>query len=310
MTKQTLLICAVLGLVLGVTSAVLVRLQARQLYSNNSGSTLVAPAEATFGVAEEGVLTPAAPRSPTPSLTRPAAGTPSRVRPKVEAATNYRVPILTYHYIGGNPNPADRKRGALSVTPDMFELQMEYLVKEGYTTISLDTLAAVMSGKVGMPGKPVVLSFDDGYIDFYVNAYPILKKYHLNATMFIPTGLMGQPSYMTWEQIQEIDRDGLVLFQAHSVTHRDLTTLPGKELRSELTESKLTLEQRLGKKVNWMAYPYGKFTANIADESRKAGYVGAVSTLDGVYHSVDNLFALKRRSIDGTNSLEAFGGRL
>lgn len=231
-----------------------------------------------------------------------------------EAVTNYRVPILTYHYIGGNPNPTDRMRNTLSVEPQIFAQHMEYLVKEGYTTISLDTFGAVMQGKAAMPGKPIILTFDDGYIDFYLNAYQILKKYHLSATVFIPTGKVGTPSYMTWDQIQEIQKDGLIQFEAHSVTHRDLTTLMSEELKNEIIQSKVDLEKRLGTIVNWFAYPYGKSNKAVVNEVRNTGFVGAVTTIDGVYHTNENLYLLKRRNMSGTNpgtnSLDVFRTRL
>lgn len=232
------------------------------------------------------------------------------LRPSPEPATNYRVPILTYHYIGGNPNPTDRMRNTLSIDPFVFEQQMEYLVKEGYITISLDTLSAIMQGNAAMPGKPVILTFDDGYIDFYLNAYPILKKYHLSATVFIPTGKVGTPSYMTWDQISEIQRDGLIQFEAHSISHRDLTILSQDELQAEAVQSKVDLERRLGIIVNWFAYPYGKSNGAVVSKVRNAGFVGAVTTMDGVYHSKDTLYILKRRSMSGINTLETFRTRL
>lgn len=285
------LICAVIGVVGGVASAYLI----------GTGVKPVVPSAA---------VEVRMPYSPRVLITSPAAARKEEQKPQVESVTNYRVPILTYHYIGGNPNPKDRRRDALSVSPDIFEQQVAYLVKEGYTTISLDTLAAAMEGKASLPSNPIVLTFDDGYIDFYLNAYPILKKYHLNATVFIPTGLVGQPSYMTWDQIVQIHRDGWIQFEAHGVTHRDLTIVPAEEREFELVQSKKDLEQRLGTIVNWVAYPYGKFNALVLKEAQRAGYVGALTTMSGVYHSTDNLYVLKRRNVSGMNTVELFAGVL
>ncbi len=86
------------------------------------------------------------------------------------------VPILMYHYVGNNPNPADLQRDTLSISPNKFNEQMKYLSDNGYAAISLDTLYAGLKKQVTLPNKSIILTFDDGYIDFYYNAYPILIK--------------------------------------------------------------------------------------------------------------------------------------
>src|SRR5579884_4226374 len=150
------------------------------------------------------------------------------------------VPILMYHYIGNNPNPADTARYALSTSPDVFDQQLGILAKEGFTPITLDTLYAAMKGGQ-LPAKPIVLTFDDGYVDFYVNAFPILKKYNFHAVSFIPTSLMGQSYYMSWSEIKDIQSSGLVAFEAHSLTHPDLTTLSQAQMDEQVIESKKVL---------------------------------------------------------------------
>src|SRR5689334_6826747 len=122
--------------------------------------------------------------------------------PKTTFATS--IPILTYHYIANNPNPKDIQRDALSVSPDKFEAQMDYLSKNGFEPITLDTMYAIFHNQTHAPIKPVVLTFDDGYIDFYTNVYPILRRFNFHAVSFIPTGLIGGSYYMNWNQIKEI----------------------------------------------------------------------------------------------------------
>jgi len=92
--------------------------------------------------------------------------------------------------------------------------RLSYIASQGYTTITYDTLYAGLKGQTKLPAKPIILTFDDGYIDFYVNAFPILRKYNLNATEFIPTGLIDTAYYLHWEQIKEMDKSGLISFSS------------------------------------------------------------------------------------------------
>ncbi|MBI2021789.1 polysaccharide deacetylase family protein [Candidatus Daviesbacteria bacterium] len=221
-----------------------------------------------------------------------------------------RVPILTYHYIGNNPNPDDKARDNLSVSPDKFEEEMAYLQKQGYATISLDTLYAALKGQVTLPDKSIILTFDDGYVDFYVNAYPILRKYNLHATSFIPTGLIGQGYYLNWDQIKEMDASGLISFQSHSVTHADLPSLSSDQLKYQLAESKKTLEAQLGKPVNFMAYPYGTSNSTVWQAAKEAGYMGAVGTWSSTIQSEGTIMDMPRIKIPGGIELQVFASRL
>lgn len=231
---------------------------------------------------------------------------PKRPTHPADFGRQVRVPILTYHYIGNNPNPADKARDNLEVTPDKFEEQMNYLSKNGYSTISFDTLYAVLKGVSSLPPKPVILTFDDGYIDFYLNAYPILKKYGLHAVSFIPTGLVGKGYYMSWSQIKEIDVSGLVSFQAHSVDHPNLASLSDDNLKYQIWESKKTLEAELGKPVNTFAYPYGATDERVWNAVKAVGFVGAVGTWYGVIQSEGTVFDLPRVKVGGGMTIDKF----
>lgn len=228
-----------------------------------------------------------------------------------QSGRSIRVPILTYHYIGNNPNPGkDPARDNLSVAPDLFDAQMGYLATQGYTPITLDTLYAGLKGTVSLPTKPVVITFDDGYIDLYVNAYPILRKYNFHAVAFIPTGLMGQGYYLSWDQIKEMDSSGLISFQAHSVHHANLAIISSKMVRSELTLSKKDLEARLGKPVNFIAYPYGTSNQTVLNLVRETGYAGGVGTWFGTTISEGTIYDMPRVKIPGGLKLSDFPGKL
>jgi len=196
------------------------------------------------------------------------------------ASAAQSVPILMYHYIGNNPNPKDTARNALSVSPDKFDAQLNWLKNNGYTPITLNTLYGIYDGKAFV-NKPVVLTFDDGYMDFYFNAYPILQKYNFHAVSFIPTGLMNQGYYLSWNQIREISNSGLVEFDSHGVTHKSLSGLAFGALNTELADSRAILRAQTGQAVNFIAYPNGAYNSLVLTQSSWAGYAGGVATWAG-----------------------------
>lgn len=218
------------------------------------------------------------------------------------------VPILMYHYVANNPNPKDTARDTLSVSPDKFEAQMEYLSQNGYTPITLDTLYGIFNKQTTAPSKPVVLTFDDGYQDFYTIAFPILQKYNFHAVSFIITSHVGGGYYMNWDQIKEIHRTGLVTFEAHTVNHLSLTSLNSKNLIKELSESKRILQEQTGYPVNFISYPYGNSNESVRQAASKSGFVGGVGVW---YGKVANpSFNMPRFRITGRMSLKDFAQRL
>jgi peptidoglycan/xylan/chitin deacetylase (PgdA/CDA1 family) len=221
-----------------------------------------------------------------------------------------RVPILMYHYIGKNPNPADKLRDNLSVDPQLFDDQLGYLSKEGFHPITLDTLLAGLSGATTLPPKAIVITFDDGYVDLYVNAFPILKKYGFKSVAFIPTGLIGTAYYASWSQLAEMQSSGLVSMQAHSVHHLSLISVSPAVLTDEITESKKTLEAKFGMPVNFMAYPYGTSNESVWAAVKNAGYLGAAGTWTSAIISEGTLFDMPRIKIPGGLPVSDFASRL
>lgn len=242
--------------------------------------------------------------SPTPTPTATPLPIPAHSGRQVE------IPILTYHYIGYNPNPEDKSRQYLQVTPDKFEEQMKYLSENGYQTIDFDRLFAVLSGQAILEPKSIILTFDDGYVDFYINAYPILKQYNLHAVSFIPTNLIGGSYYMNWDQIREINSSGLVSFQSHSVNHSDLISLSDSQLKYQLGESKKVLEEKLGKNINTLCYPYGRSDERVWQAVREVGYIGAVGTWVSSTISEGVILDMPRIKISGTYNLSDFISQL
>jgi peptidoglycan/xylan/chitin deacetylase (PgdA/CDA1 family) len=130
------------------------------------------------------------------------------------------VPILMYHYISASPSVQDRIRYGLSVPPEMFEAQLKLLRDNGFTTITLRDLYEYLAVGTPLPDQPIILTFDDGYIDNYTHAFPILQKYGMLGTFFVLTGPAddGNPAYLSWDMIQEMSSAGMDI-QLHMRDH-------------------------------------------------------------------------------------------
>jgi peptidoglycan/xylan/chitin deacetylase (PgdA/CDA1 family) len=215
------------------------------------------------------------------------------------------LPILLYHYIRVNPNPADRVGFGLSTPPAMFAEQMQYLVDRDFTVISLHQAVLAIKDHLPLPRRPVVLTFDDGYADFFMVAAPLLARHKFAATDFVVTGRMGWPGFMTPTQVLDADRMGFDI-GAHTVDHVALARLSPASATWEMRQSQLTLARLLGHPVLDFAYPYGSFNSFDENEARLLGFEAAASTLTGVVHSADQLMFLSRIRIGGGMSLASF----
>ena len=191
------------------------------------------------------------------------------------------VPILMYHYVEYVKDKGDTIRQSLSLTPFTFEDEIITLMASHYTFMTNTEVADALSGKIPLPVKPIALTFDDGYRDFYTDVYPILKKYHIKATAYIITGFLGYPNNMFAWQVKEIADDGLVEIGAHTVDHTWLKGIAADTLSYEVRQSKKTLEDLIGKPVVSFAYPYGAFDVPAIRAVSSAGFTSAVSTMPG-----------------------------
>ena len=137
----------------------------------------------------------------------------------IQLPVSVRVPILMYHYVEYVKDKGDKVRISLNTTPDTLEQEVKTLSEAGYTFMTNAELADVLDGKSKLPPKPILLTFDDGYRDFYTDAYPILKKYQVKATQYVISGFLNNKNHLTSSQLQEIAKDGLVEIGAHTVHH-------------------------------------------------------------------------------------------
>ena len=227
-----------------------------------------------------------------------AAGTGDiRARISQDVEQRPKVRILNYHMV-------DNRELSLAVTPKDFERQMVWLKNNGFETITPAELHAALTEGAELPAKPVLITFDDGYVDNYTNAYPILKKYNLKATIFIVTGFVSsRKGYLTWDQLREMEANGISV-EGHTMTHRALTDLSDDEAKEELAASKRLIEEKLGKTVTCFAYPTGAYNLHIASLVQEAGYKMAFTVRYGNTDRASNLYALDRIPIFHTENTE------
>ena len=201
-------------------------------------------------------------------------------------------PIFVYHKVGTVANTRSW------VTIDMFDSHMKTIVDRGYSTVSLNDL--------NKKPKTIVITFDDGYENFYTQAYPILMKYGLTATNFLITNFIGDDvrylntweknieektfivGHLLWSEIQEMKLNGF-RFESHTKSHRYLKTLNDDELVKEISESKAIIEEKLNDTVYYFSAPKGEYTENIMVLLGKYGYYGYMSGKSGTGQSIGQI---------------------
>jgi peptidoglycan/xylan/chitin deacetylase (PgdA/CDA1 family) len=219
-----------------------------------------------------------------------------------------QIPILMYHSVSDACAPRFRR---FAVRPATFEAQMRYLSEQGFTTLTISDLIEAMSGRVAMPRKPVVVTFDDGFADFYEAALPVLQQYGQTATLYVVSGAVGKTStwldsigggarpMVSWSNLIEIQKCGIEI-GAHTVTHAALDLLPTAAVKDEIANSKRMLEDGLGRPVVSFAYPFGYQNATVRDVVKAEGYSSACAVQYRMCVPHDDPFALPRHiALDG-----------
>ncbi len=202
----------------------------------------------------------------------------------------FRVPILMYHYIRDLPRSRDKVGIGLTVTPATFEIQLDYLQKKGYHTVSFSQLS---DSGAALPSKPIILTFDDGYEDAYTEAVPMLLKHKMTATFYIVTGFIGKKNYLTWEQLRAMTGSGMEI-GAHTAHHLDLRKLTLAEQTREIANCIQLLQETLGIHIWSFAYPAGKYTATTMHLLEEAGVPFAVTTHKGIATELQDPLELPR----------------
>jgi len=213
-----------------------------------------------------------------------------------------RAIILMYHNIDNPPKGA--KIPNLYVTPTMFRFQMWYLKTAGFKVVSIADLLALAS-EDNNQSNLAAITFDDGYLDFYKNAYPVLRQYEYPSTIYVVSGLVGKVNswdlrneslskpLMDWNTIREISKNG-VQIGSHTITHPELTRISSDEQNKEIVGSKNELEEHLNQPIDAFCYPGGDQNQQVKEAVKKAGYRNAVTTQRGHVEKGFDPFALRR----------------
>jgi len=221
----------------------------------------------------------------------------------------YSIFVLCYHDFRERPN-------RWSISPKRLEAHIQTLKALGFSFLTMSEAVDLLTGRWNgrSPEKAVVITVDDGFRSAYTVLFPLLKRYNAKATLFVYTEWIGKTSAaLTWEQLREMAQSGLVEIASHTVTH----TYPRRLKRSlsneqfkrrvewEFVQSKRELEQKLGVKVEGLAYPGGHVDETLKALARKAGYRwAAVVNPEPITVSVD-LYALPRYGVSSETTVAA-----
>jgi peptidoglycan/xylan/chitin deacetylase (PgdA/CDA1 family) len=216
--------------------------------------------------------------------------------------------ILMYHRVSDD-------RDELAVSPRGFRRQMDYLASQSYRVVDvLEAVELLDSGAA--TAKTIGLTFDDGYLDVAEQALPILQERGFRATVFVATAVAGgwanfdwyrrQPPVLGWDEIVQLDSEGTLRFEAHSLTHPNLLALRAEAAREEIVGSKAALEARLHRPVHLFAYPSGLFGLRERGLVEAAGFRAAVTCEPGLNTRGTDRFSLRRLQVDARDSLLDF----
>ena len=231
------------------------------------------------------------------------------------------VPVLMYHHV----TPA---MGLVTVTPQVFEWQMAYLARRNYRTLRADELLAFIQGDLILDRPSVFITFDDGYLDNYLYAYPILKRYQLTATIFGITGWLGSgtarpidrgidcPSHavcmeavgkgrhdtvmLRWSEVEHMVADGTVELHSHTHTHtrwdRSISDDAQRRdaLRGDIEQSRAAIEQQLGTSTQHLCWPQGYYDTDYQSVARMAGFNALYTTAKGIVRKHADQWAIGR----------------
>jgi len=228
------------------------------------------------------------------------------------AGNEVSVPVLVYHRFG--PTVAD----SMTVTTSVFESQIKWLEANQYTVIPLRTLVSHLRGEgPAPPPKSVVITADDGHKTVFTEMQPIVRAYGIPVTLFIYPSAISNASYaMTWEQLKELKQTGLFDIQSHTYWHpnfkKEKQKLSPEDYRklveAQLQKSRIVLENRLGSRVDLLAWPFGLYDDSLQKDAENAGYVAAFSIDRRHAATSEAVMALPRYLMvngDGTKGFEA-----
>lgn len=226
-----------------------------------------------------------------------------------------RIPILMYHSISNSRQEGIHPYYETTTSPQVFAEHMKFLHENGYQVINLHDVKEYLTNRINKDRKAVVITFDDGFRDFYTEAFPILQKYGFTATMFLPTQFINNErskfkdkECLSWNEVRELHRQGLT-FGSHTVTHPQLNSLKPNDIEYELRHSKETIEDKIGEPIESFSYPFAfpevdrKLKTFLRDVLHKRSYKYGVTTRIGTTTKNDDAFFLKRIPVNSLDDM-------
>ncbi|MFL5615279.1 MAG: polysaccharide deacetylase family protein [Gemmatimonadaceae bacterium] len=218
-------------------------------------------------------------------------------------ADSLRVPILVYHSVMPHHPGQNAEQRVLDVDDSVFVAQMRYLADGGYHVVSFGALVDALEGRDTLPNRAVVITFDDGWENQYLHAFPILHRFGLTATFFVFTTPIGKDSkLMTWEQLRALQDAGMTI-GSHTRTHPVLPDYHAA-LHNEVAMSREDIKEHLGHSPDFFAYPFGAWDSLSAAWARTAGYRAARTYRGGAWNAPSDLYHL--RAVPVTDNMQAF----
>lgn len=215
------------------------------------------------------------------------------------------LPVVFYHHIQNMDVAKANGQQNLTVATNVFINQMQYLKDKGYITLSSNALTDFFDKGIPIPNGSLMLTFDDGYEDFYVNALPILREFGFRALLALPTGLVGNPGYLTWDEISQIANSGVEIVN-HTWSHASLASNNTNLIQKEITTADDQLNQRGYDQNKVFVYPYGGDSDYAISLLQQKGYTMAFTTNPGSTLCKKQRYFLPRIRV-GNASLASYG---
>jgi peptidoglycan/xylan/chitin deacetylase (PgdA/CDA1 family) len=237
-------------------------------------------------------------------------------------ATDRCLPVLMYHSISDDSEPGIHPYYRVTTSPSRFAEQMQWLADGGWTGVSLEQALSRPANGQGDDRRAAAITFDDGFRDFYTEAWPVLQEHRFAATMYLPTAFISRrreswrgKECLTWTEVREL-RAGGVQFGSHTATHQKLYKLPWNAIEHEVTISKACLQQELREDIASFAYPYAfpqedrSFTTKFMELLLDHGYHSCVTTVIGRIRGADHHLCLKRLPVNSCDDKALFLAKL
>lgn len=209
------------------------------------------------------------------------------------------IPVLMYHSI------TDNNKKMFRVTKDNFYDQMRYLKDNDFIILSMDEMYEHFKTNKSFEDKSIAITFDDGYKDNYYNAYPILKEFGMNATIFVVTDYLDESAYLSVKEIKEMQLNNIDI-ESHTTNHAKLDKLTEVDRINTLRDSKDYIDEVLNKEVKYISYPYGRCNKQVVRDAYLEGYKMSFTTKVGHATGKDDLNKLKRVMVSGYMNMDHF----